>query len=113
MDQSGEDCVKYGSNEWLLEMKSSIDKELETRQNYTHEIFMRFYYADGFETKHYRYTDDISEFKDNLRHIINVSNVSYKEVKLFVRRLIDNYTLLVATKKKGESLEITENYFKL
>ena len=113
-DQTSQDQIKYGSNAWLLEMKTIIDNELEIREKYTHEIFMRFHFdkTEECETKHYRYIDDMNEFRDNLRQIVNVI-APYREVKLFVRRLSDNYTLMVATKKKGESVEITENYFKL
>ena len=113
-DQTSWYQIKYGSNAWLFEMKTIIDNELEIREKYTHEVFMRFYFdkTEECEMKHYRYIDNMDEFRDNLRQIVNVS-APYREVKLFVRRLADNYTIMVATKKKGESLEITENYFKL
>lgn len=108
------DAIYFGSNIWLNELRDFINKEIEIRKSYNYELFFRVFYTEQIEHehKHIFYMNDCEELKKNAKKIIDLPNNNYSEIKVFVRRLNDNYTLLIAKKIKNQMLEITENFFK-
>ena len=110
-----EKFLYYGSNEWLLQFRSHIERYIEERKSYTHELFFVIEFADGqMEHKSIVYTSDpIAILKKEDRKILSLTDYSYKSYRVYLRRFEDNHTIMLALKKDKELLEVTLDYFKM
>jgi hypothetical protein len=101
------DEIKYGSNEYLIELKDYIDQVLEDRKNSPYEIFMHVYQSlDKLESIHVANLSDLKDIKNHL-----VYKGDYSTYKVFLRHYSDNTIVLLAKKDKTSLLEVTEHYF--
>ncbi len=109
-----ESYVYYGSNEWLRDFRIFLDKVIEERKAHKYELFFRIYYEneEQHEHRHICYMIDTTGIKTNTKKLFNIAQ-PYKELKVFLRTMEDNYTIMIAKRKYGESLELTENFFKM
>ncbi len=110
-----ENFLYYGSNEWLLQFRSNLDKYIEERKSYTHELFFIIEFTDErMEHKSIIYTSDpIAILKKEGKKILSLNDYSYKSYRVYLRRFEDNNTIMLAMKKDKELLEVTIDYFKL
>ena len=104
----------FGSNEYLLDLRSKIDEILEYRSKYKYELFLRIYQNPDIHpmVKTVTYLSDTVELKSNAKQLMQY-NGEYHEYKVFLRRLSDNYTIMLGKKIKTSLLELTEGYFKM
>lgn len=109
MDKQFEEQLYYGSNQWLEDMKKTIDNIIEYRKAFVYELYVRV--SPNNEVINIEYLSDTDylktqAFQQSLRPYIS------KEYKVFLRKLSDNTITLIAEKKLKSSLELTENFFK-
>lgn len=107
----------YGSNEWLIDFRDHLNELIELRKTQKYELFFRVYcdesLPDTHEHRHICYMNDTTDIKNNAKKIIDLPGQDYRELKAFLRRMEDNYTVLIAKKSKGKLVELTENFFKI
>lgn len=104
----------YGSNEHLQELYDNIGKLLEFRKYYKYELVFRVMLEENglLVIKSSSYLNDLSELKNNPKTLMKYDG-NYFIYKVFLRRLSDNYTIMLCKKNKSSLLELTENFFKL
>lgn len=114
VEKEFEKFLYYGSNECLLQFKIHLDKYIEERKSYTHELFFIIEFADGqMKHKSIVYTSDpIAILKKEGRKILSLTDYLYKSYRVYLRRFEDNHTIMLALKKDKELLEVTLDYFK-
>lgn len=112
-----EEYLYYGSNEWLLQFRSYLDRVIEERKNYSHEIyFLIFNKTENSQPDHKSIcftSKPVALLKHEEHKILSLTGVSYKYYKVYLRRLEDNYTILLANKMEKTLIEVTLDYFKL
>lgn len=112
-----EEYLYYGSNEWLLQFRSCLDRIIEERKNYSHEIyFLIFSQPENSQPEHKSicFTNEpVALLKHEGRKILSLTDISYKCYKVYLRRLEDNHTILLANKMEKTLIEVTLDYFKL
>jgi hypothetical protein len=110
-----EEYLYYGSNEWMLQFRSCLDRIIEERKSYTHEIYFLICHdpAHPLEHRSMCFTSEPAEIlKKSGRSILMVNGEDYKYYHVYLRRFEDNYTVLLATKKEKALIEITIDYLK-
>lgn len=98
MNNEENDSLYYGSNEYLQELYDNIGRLLEFRKSYKYELFFRVMLEQNgvFEIKS-SYLNDLSELKNNPKTLMKYDG-NYFVYKVFLRRLSDNYTIMIGKK---------------
>jgi hypothetical protein len=114
LNNEDNNSLYYGSNEHLQEVYDNIGRLLEFRKSYKYELVFRVMLEQNgvLEIKSSSYLNDLSELKNNPKALMKY-NGHYFLYKVFLRRLTDNYIIMIGEKNKSSLLELTENFFKL
>ncbi len=115
VEREFEEYLYFGSNDWLNHFRTYIDRYIEERKKYTHELyFLIFTESPTPEHKSIINTNEPVELlKKEGKKILHLYDISYKKYHVYLRRFDDNQTTLLAIKQPNTLLEITMDYIKI
>jgi hypothetical protein len=110
-----EEYLYFGSNEWLYQFRTYLDKYIKERKKYTHELYFLIFSDSPIpEHKSITYTTEpIELLKKEGKKILHLHDIPYKKYMVYLRRFEDNNTILLATKQPNSLIEVTIDYIKL